>query len=368
MESHSQSLKRMPQHDSISSTTSEPSNHSQSTAPTSYSQYPVMEPRNNHNSPYDQHSRDSIDTYASTIPSAEDESEIPQIEVVEDRYEYFPSEAIASNPPSFGELFPSTRKLTIRHDDTTVDGNMNVRVNTSISTGYGNRVEVILFHLRMYSLHNRNFSLRRYCRDSGRELCHSSRKQCRPTGEKISLQRPLSSALSSLRAKSEPDNTATSSLQRQDSGYKSGTEDCETVDEKSQSLGSFSMAQGLVPTNTILLEFSNYAHVEVKRRGVQGMKHYDFEYWSTKYQWKRTVHKDGDAKAISYHLLQSGSSKPVAHIYPEHLTPLEALEEQSKGGWVPPCSMWISDPSLFKTMNEVAEYVYVVTYSFFKKK
>jgi hypothetical protein len=37
------------------------------------------------------------------------------------------------------------------------------------------------------------------------------------------------------------------------------------------------------------------------------------------------------------------------------MTPLEAVEEESKGGWVPPCSMWISDPSVYERMPDVAE-------------
>jgi len=108
---------------------------------------------------------------------------------------------------------------------------------------------------------------------------------------------------------------------------------------------------------TIQVDFSNYAHVDDKRRISKGSKRYDFEYGSTKYQWRRTVCKDGILKKISYHLINTATSKSVAHIIPETLTPLEAVEEESKGGWVPPSSMWISDPSAFERMKDVADVI-----------
>lgn len=49
------------------------------------------------------------------------------------------------------------------------------------------------------------------------------------------------------------------------------------------------------------------------------------------------------------------SSKTIAHMVPDMLTPLEAVEEESKGGWVPPSSLWISDPAVYERMPDVAE-------------
>jgi len=36
---------------------------------------------------------------------------------------------------------------------------------------------------------------------------------------------------------------------------------------------------------------------------------------------------------------------------------MEMTEEEEKGGWVPKCSMWISDSSIYERMPDVAEYV-----------
>lgn len=105
----------------------------------------------------------------------------------------------------------------------------------------------------------------------------------------------------------------------------------------------------------MLLEFSNYAHVEVKRRGAGISKRYEYEYWSTKYQWRRECRKEGDLREVSYHLVNLQTSKTIAHIVPAILTPSEAVEEESKGGWIPPSSMWISDSSVYETMPDIAE-------------
>jgi hypothetical protein len=107
--------------------------------------------------------------------------------------------------------------------------------------------------------------------------------------------------------------------------------------------------------DTILMEFSNYAHVELRRKGPGATKRYEYEYWSTKYQWRREFRKEGDLREVSYYLVDTRTSKTIAHMVPEILTPLEAVEEESKGGWVPPCSLWISDTSVYERMPDIAE-------------
>ncbi|KAL4787567.1 hypothetical protein BJX76DRAFT_318385 [Aspergillus varians] len=106
-----------------------------------------------------------------------------------------------------------------------------------------------------------------------------------------------------------------------------------------------------------MLEFSNYAHVELKRRTVGMTKRYEYEYWATKYQWRRESRREGDLREVSYHLVNMRTSEKVAHIVPEILTPMEAIEEESKGGWIPPCSMWFSDTSAYKNMHDVADVI-----------
>lgn len=107
--------------------------------------------------------------------------------------------------------------------------------------------------------------------------------------------------------------------------------------------------------NTMLLEFANYARVDLTRRGTRSSKRYEFEYWSTKYQWRRDSLKDADLRGVSYHLINLDTSKAVAHLVPEVMTPMELVEEEAKGGWIRPCSLWIDDESVYERMPDVAE-------------
>ncbi|KAI9720267.1 MAG: hypothetical protein M1812_003085 [Candelaria pacifica] len=351
---------------SFSSQHSSGSDQSRSTAPTHYSTRPYLTQYENVASKVGDDEGDlfpavtfdprgSSETYASTVHSFEDlQDDLPEYQVPEHKVDVFETDAIASTPPAFAELFPSTRRLRIRHDDSTMDGNMNLRIDTEVPASGSRPLELTLFHLRMHDLKNRDFSLRRYCRESGREVCHSSRKfeqsivHRRPT-----LQRSMSNALASLRSKSETATATTSSLKRHDSGYDSmlGTDEDESAPKSSRKHAP----EKTVPSNTIKVEFSNYAHVEVKRRGAKSSKRYDFEYWGIQYAWKRTVRKDGRFKEVSYHLVDGDQGKAIAHIVPEPLTTAQAHEEFAKGGWVPPCSMWISDERIISGLTDVAE-------------
>jgi len=300
-------------------------------------------------SPFSDDPRDSASTYASTIPSIDDLPVEPQYKVVRERHEMFPSHAMPSNPSTFAELFPSPRRLLVRHDDATTDGNMNLRVDTLVPHKDGHQQPVILFHLRMHDLYMRKFSFRRYYRDSGREVCHSIRQS---TSVKVPvLRKSLSSVFSNLRPGSS--GGTSSSLRRQDSGYKS------IIDEDGieSPIGGNEELKGPASPNSISLEFSNYAHVEVRRRRAPPAKRYEFEYWSTKYQWRRESRKDGDFRGASFHLINMDTSKSVAHIVSDVLTPVEAVEEKSKGGWVPPSSLWISDPAIYEKMHDIADVV-----------
>ncbi|KAJ5225477.1 hypothetical protein N7468_006702 [Penicillium chermesinum] len=304
-------------------------------------------------------SRTSVSTYASTTRSmaaaaAEAElAEEPLYEVV-DRQEFFPTDALASTPSSFATLFPSSRRLLIRHDDTTLDGNMNLRVDTVVPRRAGYQQDVILFHLRMHDLFSRKFSLRRYCRDSGREICHSSRKEVSNSRRPMLRRKSWSTVLAGFRhASSAHTPSPLAELKRHDSGFSVGRSQ-----NRPDSPADFDEEDGEKDRpleDTITMEFSNYAHVELRRRGPGSSKRYEYEYWSTKYQWRRDTRKEGDLREVSYYLVDTRSSKTIAHLMPEILTPLEAVEEESKGGWVPPCSLWISDVSVYERMPDIAE-------------
>jgi hypothetical protein len=340
---------------SSSSTDSEASDRSKSTAPTIYSVRPTSK-RRPETERFTEGPKDSVSTYASTIPSADDLPEDPQYEVIDRTPEIYAAEAIPSNPTTFAELFPSSRRLLIRHDDSTLDGNMNLRVGTLVPRRGGYQQEVILFHLRMYDLFSRKFSFRRYCRESGREVCHSERRPrscC--TDKRPILRRSWSSVLASLRPGSSGNGSiASAEHKRHDSGYHSTKQEDANLEDASTETKDVP-SRPVTLADTTLLEFSNYAHVEVKRRGAGIPKRYEFEYWSTKYQWKKECRKDGDLREVSYHLINTRTSKVIAHIVPEILTPMEAIEEESKGGWVPPSSMWISDSCVYEKMHDVAE-------------
>jgi len=110
-----------------------------------------------------------------------------------------------------------------------------------------------------------------------------------------------------------------------------------------------------MPTNTTKLEFSNYAQVDVKRCGTKNHKRYEFEYWGSNYVWKRSYTKGSAGKSISFHLIKDDSGPPIAHIVPELRSPSQISAEEEAGGWVPPCSMWISYEKVLSALTDVAE-------------
>jgi hypothetical protein len=362
---------------------SDDSQDSQSTAPTSiYSEIPSLHrsatdrPSYYSKPSYDScpstnyHPRSSAETYASTTASQEElceepERYDPEYEVPEYSRTEGPEVSLRpSSPSDFAEFFPSTKRMYIRHDDTTYDGNMNLRVDAE--DAYSRKGNVQLFHLRMHDLKKMDFSLRRYERSSGREVCHSKRVFASAGEERRpNLTRSVSNAFSSIRGGKPEIKRANSGLstsskysRRQDSGYGSTNEDDDddvgSFMSRSKSM-SKSDAETQVPSSTTKLEFSNYAQVHVKRRGNKSSKRYEFEYWGSTYAWRRVTEKDGEGDAISYHLFSNDSRTALAHIVPEMRSPSQIRAERAAGGWVPPCSMWISDQRVLEAHSDVAE-------------
>ncbi|KAI0132339.1 hypothetical protein BJ170DRAFT_243799 [Xylariales sp. AK1849] len=317
--------------------------------------------------------RSSVETYSSRASTEELEdiemvepgsgdAEIPPLPVY--RHEIADVNVRPSNPEDFACLFPSMNRLSIRHDDFTADGNMNLRVDTVVS---GRRRRTIqLFHMRMYDLNKREFSLRRYCRESGREVCNSKRKYTEPAAQSHpNLQRSMSSAMKSL-GRPQFKRTATgasifSTKSRPGTSHSNSTADADADDEFNE---AFSQPLSIdrrpkshhVATNGIKLEFSNYARVDVARCGSKGSKRYEFDWWGHKYSWKRVT--DKLTGVVSFHLFRDGANAaPVAHIVPETRSPNQVAADDHAGGWVPPCHMWISDKSLVEAMTDVADVV-----------
>ncbi|KAK8051378.1 hypothetical protein PG993_002763 [Apiospora rasikravindrae] len=313
-------------------------------------------------------SRSSVDTYSSRASLDEledvdvsdasvDYTEIPPLPTY--RHEIVDTTVRPSTPEDFAALFPSMNRLSIRHDDFTSDGNMNLRVDTVVS---GRRRKTIqLFHLRMHDLNKREFSLRRYCRDSGREVCNSKRKFTEPADQgRPSLQRSVSTAMKGLpRPHLARTGTAGSSSSSTKSRPNTSYSAADAGDEFQAA--SFSQASKRhkshgVATNAIKLEFSNYARVDIARCGLAGSKRYDFEWWGHKYTWKRVM--DKLTGVVSFHLFRDGQNKaPVAHIVPETRSPTQVAADEEAGGWIPPCHMWLSDEELVNAVTDVADVV-----------
>lgn len=323
------------------------------------------------------YARSSVDTYASTEASQEDLALEREEELTRDREydDYIPPLPLyhheisepnvrASNPKDFAQLFPSMNRLSIRHDDFTTDGNMNLRVDTIVPGR--KRTALQLFHLRMYDLAKREFSLRRYCRDSGREVCNSKRQYVAPAAlSRPTLQRSMSSAMKTLSGAAKPQfrrqNSSSSTVSTKDKrpatshSYDTNADSLVSSPSRSASSSEHNKAQSQPrPTNSIKLEFSNYARVDVQRRGSRHNKRYEFDWWGHRYTWKRAVEKHRDG-VVSFHLIRDGQATPVAHIVPETRTPLQVEDDERAGGWVPPCYMWINDNDILDAATDVAE-------------
>lgn len=304
----------------------------------------------------------SVDTYASTVPSEEDLTEdLDHFHLPEYTAQHYDT-AIPATPSDFSELFPSHRRLAIRHDDSTLDGNLNLRIDTEVHAS-GRRCDMTLFHLRMHDLKERQFSLRRYCRDSGREVCHSLLKTAKPKAspeKRPGFQRSLSNALNNFLPKSPESKPPTmSSLKRNDSGYGSmHSGDFDDDEEDLPPIPDESKTQQPHMTHTMKLEFSNYAQLDVTRAGAKASKRYEFDYWGVSYSWKRIIQRRHDGvQQISFHLVRAGSEEVLAYIIPISLSPSEAREEGAKGGWIAPCTMWIADERIVRSQKDVADVV-----------
>lgn len=337
-----------------------------------------------------------------------------------------------TTPEFFSQLFPTMDRLTIRHDDLTPDGNMNLRIETppqfllppdffrkhadqDNASSKRSRVPkrplaFQLFHLRMHDLARRDFSLRRYSRDSGREMCNSKRAfvvegqqppreeddedekphrhnmLTRPNTSGGSIQRTVSTAFRSVTTPFQRSSNSSSHFRRPGTSSNHQRSSSRSTSSSSSSWSSpsspvfstdkLSLAPSSTPssrnadtlpkpvkkaTETIKLEFSNYARVDVTRNQNAGDKkdkdavEYGFEWWGHAYAWRRVV--DENTGTVSYHLVRDGKGSPVAHIVPETRGLEEMRRDEEVGGWVPPCHIWISDKSVINAVTDVADII-----------
>jgi len=263
----------------------------------------------------------------------------------------YPSNGLPSTPIDFARLFTPNRRFLIHHDDATSDGNMNLRVDTEVRDSYGRSRKVILFHLRMHDLKGRRFSLRRYCRGSGQQICNSSRKH--------SPAPILTSASPNAHghASQQPHihHAGTISHHKSISGQASARYSIRKQHQSPLKADISSLEIDRSELDTIELSFADHTHINLKKRGLKRSKRYEYEFWGTKYQWRRQIYHRGHLQEASYHLINIETSNSIAHITPEPRTAREAQEEEDSGGWVPPCTMQITDRRLFRSLNDVAE-------------
>ncbi|KAK5080580.1 hypothetical protein LTR05_008523 [Lithohypha guttulata] len=289
-------------------------------------------------------STSSIDTYASTQASEEDLPCLSLDDFPRERRQCFDPDAIPSTPADFAELFPSTQRLMIQHDDSTLDGNMNLRLDIDFTSKSGRRRKMTLFHLRMHDLKERKFSLRRYWRNSGREVSSCKRKYIHdiPAGLKPNMRR--SSTAPELHRRD---------VSRHDSGYESDNDDEDDFMEK---LRAFTIAKNLkatIPTNGIQIEFSNYAQVVMEPACHDDRKQYSFEYWGKQYTWKKRPLRDGDETITSYELVNVETHQKMASMVPDALSAEETSFELSQGAWIPASSMRILQQNISDDLGDV---------------
>jgi hypothetical protein len=241
---------------------------------------------------------------------------------------------------------------------------MNLRVDTEVQ-GSDHKVPLTLFHVRMQDLKSRQFSIRRYCRDSGREVCHTNRLYTKSDERRASDQRSFSDILAASSAYSSGHRRTTSSSvgsirsRTSTSSLTSVREEPDSSDEDNLDDSMTNSKKARVqPTRTTKLKFSNYAFVHLSYRRKNITKGYEFEFWGTTYCWKRTVSRDGTAKRVSFHLVKGDSGDAIAHFVPEMRSPGQVRDEEKVGGWIPPYSMWIADEqAVWRQPTDIADVI-----------
>jgi hypothetical protein len=263
------------------------------------------------------------------------------------RHICYEPDALATSPAEFGELFPSTRRILIQHDDTTHDGNLNLRLDTELTVSRGHKVKLTLFHLRMYDLAERQFSLRRYQRQSGREVCNSKRKYLKPVAKASSspsTRRSLTATLTKMNLKT------LKSKPRPNTAQELGED--EESDDDLNFLATQAEVEATIPTDSVKIEFSNYAQVQLDG-AKRGEHKYDFEYWGERYSWRRNVYRDESELVFSFELVKLSSGACIAHITPDKLSLRQARQEAAQGSWVPPCSMRLTEKDISNDLGDV---------------
>lgn len=110
------------------------------------------------------------------------------------------------------------------------------------------------------------------------------------------------------------------------------------------------VVEAQIVENKIVLEFSNYARVEVVRQKRKSKKRYYFEFWGRNFTWTRATDRNGkdvaDHRWHSFQLHDKSRKRIIACIKPETSDDVIKKEAES-GGWVPPSTMQLLDESVY---------------------
>ena len=128
--------------------------------------------------------------------------------------------------------------------------------------------------------------------------------------------------------------------------------DSEDSDEEMNTFAARANVKASIPTDAVRIEFSNYAQVELGRSKRAEHK-YDFEYWGTRYSWRRSVYRDESDVVFSFELVNVSSGVCIAHITPDKLSQRQSRQEAAQGSWVPPCSMRLTEKNVSNDLGDV---------------
>jgi hypothetical protein len=217
-----------------------------------------------------------------------------------------------------------------------------------------------LLHLRMHNWKERDFSFRRYCRYSGREICHIVLKKLKssPMKSKSSprLERSFSNTFNKIRRKASmasfrrTGSGRGSISSRASSRHSSVASSCEHDNFAGGDEELPSTIDVAYNAKTIQLKFSNYAQIDLKRCGSKSRRRYEYELWGYSYIWK-SERLAGDTAPL-YYLTEGDSSAPLEHIIPVLQSISQQREEERIGSWVHPCSFWVADRTISNTLAD----------------
>ena len=293
---------------------------------------------------------------------SEELSKIVTFDSIEDGTSEFRLEATTAD--TFKTFFPSKRMLQIFHENTTVDAHkrMNLRVVTEgLPLDDGRKTLFQLFHVQIFDVKQRKFSLRRYCRDSEWEICHTKREPIESMDMSASLDM-FRDFLDWLDSNSSQVNSINSNLLERPrkventmSTNQQTHHDSSSFEEENKGLSS-KVTTMSSKRSTIRLEFSNHAEVYLTLLVEGSKRSYEFANMGCVYTWKNVRRKVGGNIEVLFQLVRKGNVDSIAHILPKskNRTPARIVADFTVP-LVPPHNMWISDMSIVDDPTNIAE-------------